>query len=63
MKLPKEIYNKREHGDGIAIAKKYNIPKSSVSDVFQLGEGNTKIVKAIIQFYNEKYNGSNSTRN
>ena len=55
MKLPKHIYLKREHGDGIKIANLYNIPKSSVSDVFQLGEGNTKIVKAIIEYYEKRY--------
>ncbi len=55
MKLPKHIYLKKQHGDGIKIANLYNIPKSSVSDVFQLGEGNTKIVKAIIEYYENKY--------
>ena len=55
MKLPKHIYLKKQHGDGIKIANLYNIPKSSVSDVFQLGEGNTKIVKAIIEYYEKRY--------
>lgn len=55
MKLPKDIYDKREHGDGIAISRMYGIPKSSVSDVFQLGEGSSNAVKSIIDYYNVKF--------
>jgi len=55
MKLPIHIYEKKEHGDGIAISRMYGVPKSSVSDVFQVGEGKTNTVRAIIDFYNVKY--------
>ena len=55
MRLPKDLYEKKEHGDGIAISRMYGVPKSSVSDVFQVGEGKTNTVRAIIDFYNVKY--------
>ena len=55
MKLPKDIYEKKEHGDGIAIYRMFGVPTSSVSDVFQVGEGKTNTVRAIIDFYNVKY--------
>jgi|688.fasta_scaffold263580_4 hypothetical protein len=52
MKLPKIIYELREHGDGKAISVISGIPPQTISDVFQLGEGSPKVVNAIKKYYN-----------
>lgn len=56
MKLPKEIYPKRQHGDVKRISELYDKPTSTISDVFQIGEGNPKVIKVIIEYYSDKIN-------
>lgn len=56
MKLPKGIYLKKQHGDVKRISELYDKPTSTISDVFQIGEGNPKVVRSIIEYYSDKPN-------
>jgi len=65
MKLPKEIYLLKEYGDVKNISYKYKIPTSTVSDVFQIGEGSFKVVSAIKDYFDKKgdyYNNKTDKR-
>ena len=59
MKLPTNIV--KEYGDVKNISDTYKIPTSTISDVFQIGEGSFKVVTAIKEYFEKKgdyYNNS-----